>query len=209
MNILSIIFVVLSSFSSSSYAAILDFCVADILAEGPGGFNCKKPEFVTVKDFTFSGLATPGNIINIGNYSLTAATVAQIPGLNGLGLSMGRLDLEVGGVFPMHSHPGVSEIILVNSGLVNVGFITSLNAVYSTIVKAGDVFVFPQGLLHFLINSGKSPAVVYVCYNSEMPGLQFLDLALFGNNLPTDVIGKATFLDAAQIIKLKAVFGGH
>ncbi|PPD84605.1 hypothetical protein GOBAR_DD18431 [Gossypium barbadense] len=43
---------------------------------------------------------------------------------------------------------------------------------------------------------------------SPDPGLQILDFALFANDLPTDIIEETTFLDAAQIKKLKGVLGG-
>ncbi|XP_065851532.1 auxin-binding protein ABP20-like [Euphorbia lathyris] len=205
---LSIIFLILSS-SASSFAAVQDFCVADTSAEGPGGYNCKKPESVTVKDFVFSsGLATPANITSLTKSSFTPASIAQFPGLNGLGVSMARIDMEVDGFFPIHSHPGATEVLLVVSGTVNAGFISSDNGVYSTNLTGGDVFIFPQGLLHFAVNSGDSGVVGYVSFSSERPGLQVLDFSLFGNGLPTDILGQVTFLDAAQIKKLKSVFGG-
>ncbi|EMS62155.1 hypothetical protein TRIUR3_35272 [Triticum urartu] len=40
------------------------------------------------------------------------------------------------------------------------------------------------------------------------PGLQITDYALFANNLPSAVVEKVTFLDDAQVKKLKSVLGG-
>ena len=51
-------------------------------------------------------------------------------------------------------------------------------------------------------------AIGFVSFSSSSPGFQILDYALFGNNLPTELVAATTFLDTAQIKKLKGVFGG-
>ncbi|XP_065850654.1 auxin-binding protein ABP20-like [Euphorbia lathyris] len=207
--ILSIIFLIFSLLPSSSYAAVQDFCVADLSGpESPAGFNCKKPETLTVKDFVYSGLATPANFSSLTKASVTPAFVDQFPGLNALGISIARFELAVGGVVPMHTHPAATELLVLLSGSMSAGFISSENTVYFTNLKKGDIMVFPQGLLHFAINSGGDYASGYATFSSARPGLQFLDFSLFGNELPTDILNKVTFLDAAQIKKLKAVLGG-
>ncbi|WCJ42586.1 RmlC-like cupins superfamily protein [Euphorbia peplus] len=206
--ILPIFLIILSALSSSSYALVQDFCVADTSAEGPNGFSCKKRESVTVKDFVFSGLAKPGNLSKLVKASFAPAFLDQMPGLNGLGVSIARFDLEVGGFFPMHSHPQATEIFVLTSGSVNAGFISTTGTVYSQNLNAGDVFVVPPGLLHYVVNVGQSPVNGYVSFNSPKPAIQLLGSSLFGNGLPTDLLAKTTFLDPAQIKKLKGVFGG-
>ncbi|KAK9282037.1 hypothetical protein L1049_004949 [Liquidambar formosana] len=200
---------VLSFLFCLSHAAVQDFCVANLKApEGPAGYSCKKPKIVTVDDFVFSGLGMAGNTSNIIKAAVTPAFAAQFPGVNGLGLSMARLDLAPGGVVPMHTHPGASEVLVVVQGSITAGFISSANTVYLKTLKKGDIMVFPQGLLHFQINARGIPAVVFVSFSSSSPGLQILDFALFGNNLPSALVEKTTFLDDAQVKKLKAVLGG-
>ena len=192
---------------SSSHAA--DFCVGDLAApEGPAGFSCKKAEKVTVDDFVFSGLGKAGNTSNIIHAAVTPAFATQFPGLNGLGLSLARLDLDIGGVIPMHTHPAASEVLLVTQGKICAGFISSANAVYFKTLVKGDIMVFPRGLLHFQLNAGGGTAIAYVSFSSPLPGLQILDYALFGNDLPTELVTGTTFLDEAQVKKLKAVLGG-
>lgn len=199
----------LSFLFSSSYAAVQDFCVADLSApEGPAGYSCKKQSAVTVDDFVYSGLGAAGNTSNIIKAAVTPAFSAQFPGVNGLGISMARLDLAPGGVVPMHTHPGGSEVLIVIQGSICAGFISNANAVYLKSLKKGDIMVFPQGLLHFQVNAGGSPALAFVSFSSPSPGLQILDYALFGNNLPSELVEKTTFLDDAQVKKLKAVLGG-
>ncbi|KAJ6407265.1 hypothetical protein OIU84_010718 [Salix udensis] len=204
------IFLIFSLLSSASNAAVQDFCVADLTGpDTPTGYVCKKPTAVTVDDFVFSGLGAGGNTSNIIKAAVTPAFADQFAGVNGLGISMARLDLAVGGVVPMHTHPGGSEVLIVVSGSICAGFISSsANKVYFKSLKKGDIMVFPKGLLHFQINAGKTPALAFVSFSSERPGLQILDFALFANDLPSEIVETTTFLDDAQVKKLKGVLGG-
>ncbi|XP_015889038.3 auxin-binding protein ABP19a [Ziziphus jujuba] len=198
-------FLLLSAFS---HAAVQDFCVADYSGpQSPAGYSCKNPGKVTVDDFVYSGLGVAGNTSTF-KAGITTAFVSDFPGLNGLGVSIARADLAPGGVVPLHSHPGASEILLVVEGTVTTGFVSSANSVYLKTLKKGDIIVFPQGLLHFAVNAGHSNALIFITFSSESPGLQILDTALFGSNLPTELIAKTTFLDPAVVKKLKGVFGG-
>ncbi|KAL2539033.1 Germin-like protein subfamily 3 member 3 [Abeliophyllum distichum] len=188
---------------------MMDFCVADFKApEGPAGYSCKNPANVTVDDFVFSGFRMAGNTTNIINAAVSPAFATQYPGLNGLGLSIARLDLAPGGVIPMHTHPGASELLLVVQGSIVTAFISSANEVYLKKLKRGDLMVFPQGLLHFQINAGGRKAIAFASFSSPNPGLQITDFAFFANNLPSTLVEKTTFLDDATVKKLKAVLGG-
>jgi len=194
---------------SLSHASVVDFCVADYTApNGPAGYSCKKPAKVTVNDFVYSGLGTAGNTSNIIKAAVTPAFDAQFPGVNGLGISIARLDLAPGGVIPLHTHPGASELLVAVEGEICAGFIDSSNTVYLQTLGKGDIMVFPQGLLHFQINSGDSQALAFVSFSSANPGLQILDFALFKSDFPTELITQTTFLDAAVVKKLKGVLGG-
>ncbi|XP_021901949.1 germin-like protein subfamily 3 member 3 [Carica papaya] len=206
--ILPIFFFISSLLISTSFGAVQDFCVADLSGpQSPAGFSCKNPAKVTENDFAFY-LGKAGNTSNLIKAAVTPAFAAQFPGVNGLGISMARLDLAAGGVVPMHTHPGGSEVLVVVEGVICAGFISSANTVYLKTLYKGDIMVFPQGLLHFQVNSGKSFATAFVSFSSSTPGLQILDFALFANDLPSDLIEKTTFLDDAQVKKLKAVLGG-
>lgn len=193
---------------SATNATVQDFCVADLnLPDGPAGYSCKKK--VTENDFAHSGLGAVGNTSNIIKAAVTPAFAAQFPGLNGLGISMARLDLAPGGVIPLHTHPGANEVLVVIDGTICAGFISSgSNTVYIKTLSKGDIMVFPQGLLHYQLNVGEGGALAYVSFSSQNPGLQILDFALFANDLPTDLVTATTFLDKAQVKKLKGVLGG-
>ncbi|KAJ8433695.1 hypothetical protein Cgig2_020630 [Carnegiea gigantea] len=202
MNILPIFIVAL--LASFSHVNAGDFCVGDVsLPAGPAGYSCKSVAKVTVNDFVYCGLAAAGNTSNLIKAAVTPAFAAQFPGLNGLGISLARLDIAVEGVVPMHTHPAASEVLLVVQGTICAGFISSANKVYFKELNKGDIMIFPQGLLHFQINSGKGKAIAFVSFSSADPGLQILDFALFANDLPSSIVEKATFLDDAQVKKLK------
>lgn len=173
----------------------LDFCVGDVsLPSSPAGYACKNPANVTVDDFVFSGLGIPGNTSNVFNLALTSAFSPQFPVVNGLGISMARLDIGVGGVVPIHTHR-VSELLILIKGKIIAGFIDTNNNAYFKTLKKGDIMVFPQALLHFQANVGKTPALAFVSLNSPNPGIQLVDTSLFQNNLPSNLVEAITLLD--------------
>ncbi|XP_058745439.1 auxin-binding protein ABP20-like [Vicia villosa] len=174
-----------------------DFCVANFMfPKTPSGYPCKPETNVTADDFASSNL-------NV----LRTAFVKDIPGLNGLGISAAKIDIDINGTVPMHIHPDASELIIVARGQITAGFITPTK-LYEKNLKVGDVFVFPTGLLHFQVNTGSENAIVYAVYGSSNPSIQLLFDLLFKNNLPTPIIEKTTLLDPSQIMKLKAQLGG-
>ncbi|XVF25215.1 hypothetical protein REPUB_Repub13aG0193900 [Reevesia pubescens] len=193
---------------TSTHVLAQDFCVANLKGvQTPSGFSCKMESKVTIDDFVF-GLGVEGNTSNIIKAAVTPAFVSQYPGVNGLGISAARLDLSVGGVVPMHTHPAATELLYIVHGHITAGFISSSNVVYLKTLKKGDIMVFPQGLLHFQINAGKRPSLAIASFNSPIPGLQLLDFALFANDLPSAIVEKTTFLDDGQVKKLKGALGG-
>ncbi|MCH93338.1 germin-like protein [Trifolium medium] len=197
----------LISYTSNATSSAKDFCVANLLIPTtPSGFPCKPQSLVTANDFVFSGFVA-GNTENRFRLGVTTASVQNLPGLNGLGISAARIDVGFNGTVPMHLHPDASEISIMVEGQMIVGFITPTSLFVKTI-NAGDVFVFPQGLLHFQVNSGSGTAVSFSAFTSSDPSMQVLDELLFGNSLQTATLQKTTLLDPQQIMKLKAVFGG-
>ncbi|XP_050388174.1 auxin-binding protein ABP19b-like [Argentina anserina] len=208
---ISPIFFVVSLIVSCFYASnVQDFCVADYTApQGPAGYPCKDPARATVDDFVRSGFGVPSNTSNVYKFGFTPAFAFNLPGLNGLGVSLGRADVEVGGVVSIHSHPGATELVVVAEGSSIIGgFIASNNKVYQKILNKGDTMVLPQGLYHFFVNQGTTPGIIYAAFSTEGPTVQLMDPSLFKNDLASDIMEKTTLLDAPQIQKLKKLFGG-
>jgi quercetin dioxygenase-like cupin family protein len=210
MKIIQIIlfFFALISFTSNAIDSD-DFCVANLFlsSDTPSGYPCKSEKFVTANDFAYSSLAAAGSTENPFKVGLTSVNVSNLPGLNGLSLSAARIDIGINGSVPMHTHPDATELLIVVHGQFTVGFITPTKLLVKTL-NPGDVWVFPKGLLHFQVNSGAGNAIAYAAFSSSNPSIHVTSALLFGNNLPTSTIQKTTLLDAAQIRKLKDVFGG-
>lgn len=174
------------------------------------GFPCLDPNQVTADHFLFQGLNVVGNTSNFLGVFINRPTVAEIPGLNTLGISTVRVDYALRGVVPPHRHPRASEILTVIEGTVLVGFVTSSpeNRLISKVLEKGDVFVFPFGLIHFQQNVGPVDAVTMAFLNSQNPGVVIVANALFGSTpkISDDVLIKALQVDDSVVDMLKAPY---
>ncbi|KAL5726327.1 Germin-like protein subfamily 1 member 18 [Ranunculus cassubicifolius] len=196
---------------ASDPSPLQDFCVA---TNDPklfvNGKFCKDPKQVTADDFFFRGLNRPGNTTNLQGSNVTTVNVAQIPGLNTLGISLVRIDYAPNGQNAPHTHPRATEILQVIQGTLHVGFVTSNpdNRLITKVLYEGDVFVFPEGLVHFQANIGKTKAVAFAALSSQNPGVITIANAVFGSNPPiSDVIlAKAFQLDRKVVDRLQATF---
>ncbi|TXG66189.1 hypothetical protein EZV62_007464 [Acer yangbiense] len=203
-----------SSFASASDPSPLqDFCVAiDDYKSGVfvNGKFCKDPKLATPNDFFFSGLNLPKDTSNPIGSNVTQVNVAQIAGLNTLGVSLARIDYAPYGQNPPHTHPRASEILFVQEGTLYVGFVTSNpeNKLFTKVLNKGDVFVFPIGLIHFQFNIGKTNAVAFAGLSSQNPGVITIANAVFGSDPPInpDFLAKAFQLDQKVVKSLQAKF---
>lgn len=184
-----------------------DFCVADTTSKvRVNGVSCKDPAAVVPGDFFFAGVDKPGGATS-KRYGFSALSV-QIPGLNTLGQSHARVDVAPGGVFPPHYHPRASETAVVLEGSVYFGFLSSYpdNKLFTKVLRKGDVFAVPQGLVHFLYNNGSAPAALYATLSSQNPGLVLLGDALFAGALPDDLLAKTLLTDKHTVANIRANF---
>ncbi|KAK8650617.1 hypothetical protein V6N13_140249 [Hibiscus sabdariffa] len=109
-----------------------DLCVAN-KATGikVNGFPCKDEANVTEADFFFSGLANPGVVNNSVGSVVTGANVEKIPGLNTLGVSLGRIDYQPGGLTHhtlTHVPPRSSLFLMKNNGEKPASVIAGFNS---------------------------------------------------------------------------------
>lgn len=211
--LIAVLALAFSSATASDPSPLQDFCVAiDDPANAlfVNGKFCKNPKLVTANDFLFSGLQNPGNTSNRVGSSVTQVTVAQLAGLNTLGISMVRIDYAPYGLNPPHTHPRATEILLVLEGTLYVGFVTSNpnNTLFTKVLNEGDVFVFPEGLIHFQFNVGKTNAIAFAGLSSQNPGVITIANAVFGSKPPisVDVLTKAFQVDKNVIDYLQAQF---
>ncbi|TYJ11291.1 hypothetical protein E1A91_A11G265700v1, partial [Gossypium mustelinum] len=197
-----LIFCLLALASPFAYASdpspLQDCCVAindPKDAVFVNGKFCKDPKLAKAQGFYYSGLNIPRNTSNPVGSTVTPVNVAQIPGLNTLGISLVRIDYA----------PNV-----VVEGTLYVGFVTSNtdNRLITKVLYPGDVFVFPIGLIHFQFNVGKTNAVAFAALSSQNPGVITVANAVFGSNPPInpDVLVKAFQLDKNVVKNLQSKF---
>ncbi|KAK1280985.1 putative germin-like protein 2-1 [Acorus gramineus] len=196
---------------ASDPSPLQDFCVAAPSGQVfVNGQFCKDPKHVTENDFFFSGLNKPGNSANPLGSKVTPVNVAQIPGLNTLGISAARIDFAPYGLNPPHIHPRGTEILTVLEGTLYVGFVTSNteNRLVTKVLQKGDVFVFPQGLIHFQRNAGYGNAVAIAALSSQNPGVITVANSVFGSKPPIadDVLAKAFQVDKSVVDHLQSQF---
>ncbi|XP_062177273.1 germin-like protein subfamily 1 member 7 [Alnus glutinosa] len=194
-------------------APLQDFCVAvntSTEAVFVNGKFCKDPKLVNANDFFFQGLNIPRSTVNQLGSNVTLLNVDKIFGLNTLGISLARIDFAPYGLNPPHTHPRATEILVVLEGTLLVGFVTSNpdNRLITKTLNAGDVFVFPIGLIHFQFNVGKTNAVAFAGLGSQNPGLIVIAKNVFGSNPPInpDVLTKAFQLDKNVVESLQKKF---
>ncbi|KAK9074162.1 hypothetical protein SSX86_006759 [Deinandra increscens subsp. villosa] len=214
MSRLLIFGLLLSTFSivfASDPSPLQDFCVAD--PNSPvlvNGLVCKDPKLVQADDFFFRGLNIMGNTSNDVGSNVTTVNVVQLPGLNTLGISMVRIDFAPMGINAPHTHPRATEILTVIEGRLLVGFVTSNteNRLISKVLEEGDVFVFPEGLIHFQQNIGHGNAVAIAALSSQNPGVITIANAVFGSNpdIPRDILSKAFQVDVNVVYKIQSKF---
>ncbi|XP_059668884.1 putative germin-like protein 2-1 [Cornus florida] len=208
---LGILAITLSVALASDHSPLQDFCVAD--PNSPllvNGMVCKDPKLVQANDFSSSGLHMAGNTSNAVGSKVTPVNVAQIAGLNTLGISLVRIDFAPWGINPPHTHPRASEILTVLEGSLHVGFVTSNpeNRLISKVLNKGDVFVFPQGLVHFQKNVGYGNAVAIAALSSQNPGVITIANAVFGSkpDISSDILAKAFQLDKNIVYQMQSRF---
>ncbi|KAL5231374.1 hypothetical protein ABZP36_030150 [Zizania latifolia] len=180
------------------------------------GFACKDPMAVSADDFFKAAMLDKPRDTEkskVGS-NVTLINVMQIPGLNTLGISIARIDYAPLGENPPHTHPRATEILTVLEGTLYVGFVTSnqanrANQLFSKVLNKGDVFVFPQGLIHFQFNPNPHvPAVAIAALSSQNPGVITIANAVFGSKpmISDDVLAKAFQVEKGTIDWLQAQF---
>ncbi|BBN03615.1 protein MpCupin45 [Marchantia polymorpha subsp. ruderalis] len=88
-------------------------------------------------------------------------------------------------VIAPHTHNLATELVFVTAGELYIGFVANSddvsapNKLFAGMVKAGEAFVIPRGLVHFQMNNGTINASTINFLNSHNPGISFLPLTLF------------------------------
>ncbi|CAH8276684.1 unnamed protein product [Arabidopsis lyrata] len=199
---------------ASDPSPLQDFCVGvNTPVDGVfvNGKFCKDPRIVSADDFFFSGLNRAGNTNNAVGSNVTTVNVNNLGGLNTLGISLVRIDYAPNGQNPPHTHPRATEILVVQQGTLLVGFISSNqdgNRLFAKTLNVGDVFVFPEGLIHFQFNLGGIPAVAIASLSSQNAGVITIANTIFGSkpDIDPNVLARAFQMDPNAVRNLQARF---
>ncbi|XP_077225245.1 germin-like protein subfamily 2 member 2 [Tasmannia lanceolata] len=205
--ILSLSVLLLHSCHAADPDPLQDFCVGLPNATNVylNGFPCKKSSGVISNDFYYSGLQQAGTP-NIFGVSFSIGVAQTFPGLNTLGVSINRITYLRGGTNTPHVHPRATELLYVVRGRVNAAFVTTNNVLYSKDLKAGDLFVFPRGLVHYNYNIGKAGAETLAFFNSQFAGTSVISLNLFASmpSIPDEVLEKSFLVNEQTVEAIKA-----
>uniref|UniRef100_A0ACD5USV5 Uncharacterized protein n=1 Tax=Avena sativa TaxID=4498 RepID=A0ACD5USV5_AVESA len=123
------------------------------------GFLCKHPSTILASDFKTLLLNQAGDLENMVRSSANIVTAAEFPGLNTLGMA--------------------SEMMFVHGGSVLAGFFDTKGKLFQKTLCEGDVFIFPRGLVHFIMNYGFCLATTFSVLNSQSPGVVGITHAMF------------------------------
>ncbi|XP_019445509.1 PREDICTED: germin-like protein subfamily 1 member 1 [Lupinus angustifolius] len=192
---------------------IQDYCIADNTNTFfINGVPCINPKQASSSHFVTSALSKSGNTSsNKFGFSVTSTNTVNLPGLNTLGLVLVRVDIEGNGIVPPHSHPRASEVTTCLKGQLLVGFIDTMNRVFTQNLKPGESFVFPKGLIHFLFNrDSKQPALALSGLNSQNPGVQLASVATFASKppIPDPILKKAFQISDKELDMMRRNLGG-
>ncbi|CAM6089537.1 unnamed protein product [Calypogeia fissa] len=192
-----------------------DFCIADLTAAGPGPTHARTQHSPPPKTLHFPDLQTPliSLAIQLALPLPHSAFFRDWPALNTLGLGLVRLDINPGGFIMPHTHSLATEILFCLEGEIYTGCVTNSdnptrpNKLYAKVVKKGEAFIFPRGLLHFQLNKGTVPAVSLHVLNGQNPGTQLMPVALFGVGIDPDpeLLAKSFFISETQVADLESI----
>ncbi|KAM6576527.1 hypothetical protein CsatB_028364 [Cannabis sativa] len=159
--------------------------------------------------FTFTGLESLMGADPPATFKATKVSMAEFPALNGQSVGYAVLHLSISTppmtANPPHTHPRSAELLLLTDGSLEVGFVDTANKLYTQSLQAGDIFVFPKGLVHFQYNSDpQNSAVAVSAFGSANAGTVSLPNTLFASGLDDNVLAISFKTDVDTIQKLKA-----
>lgn len=177
------------------------------------GKICKDPKLVNTEDFYLAAnLDKVGNTSGLVGAASNFVGVQRFAALNTLGMSVVRVDFAPNGFIAPHIHPRATELVFLLEGSLYMGFVGSApgnnmkKKLYAKVLNPGDIFVVPQGLVHFNLNVGNTKAAGFATFNSQSPGAVFFGNDLFSTEpyISPELLAKAFQLDESVIRDLQA-----
>ncbi|RCV10753.1 hypothetical protein SETIT_2G134000v2 [Setaria italica] len=162
------------------------------------------PGNISGEFFTYTGLRAVLAAQAPANFTVTKASMAEFPALNGQSVSFAVLSYPPGSVNPTHTHPRASELLLVVDGTLSVGFVDTAGKLFTQDLATGDMFVFPKGTVHWQYNQGGNSARALSAFGSAAAGTVSVPVTVFGTGIDDAVLARSFKTDVATVEKLKA-----
>ncbi|XWS73887.1 hypothetical protein CRYUN_Cryun02cG0167700 [Craigia yunnanensis] len=198
-SILKFLFLLLSSFAivQMSLAGDPDITSAFLV---PANQNNVDGNF-----FTFTGMRVLVNEDFPTYFTVLKASMVEFPALNGQSVSYAVLQYSTGSLNPPHTHPRSAELLFLVDGNLEVGFVDTTNKLFTQTLQAGDMFIFPKGLVHYQYNADpNNPAIAISAFGSANAGTVSLPKTLFATNIDDTILAKSFKTDVPTIQALKA-----
>ncbi|KAI9387915.1 hypothetical protein POPTR_010G240600v4 [Populus trichocarpa] len=159
------------------------------------------------KLFTFTALRSLVGAKPPVSFTASKVSMVEFPALNGQSVSYAFLQYPAGTLNPPHTHPRSAELLFLVDGCLEVGFVDTANKLFTQTLEAGDMFVFPKGLVHYQYNNDpKNLAVAVSSFGSASAGTVSIPSTLFTTGVDSGILAKAFKTDVATIEKIKAGF---
>ncbi|KAL4599464.1 hypothetical protein ACB092_11G129300 [Castanea dentata] len=131
--------------------------------------------------FTFTGMRILLQAPPPTAFKVTKASIAEFPTLNGHGVSYAILQYPA------------------------VGFVDTTNKLFTQTLQAGDLFVFPKGLVHYQYNSdANNSAIAISAFGSANAGTVSVPNSVFTTGIDDGNLVKSFNTDIGTIQKIKA-----
>lgn len=158
--------------------------------------------------FTYTGLRNLSGATGPA-LKVTKASVREFAALEGQSVSLAFLEFPPGGINPPHTHPRASELLFLLSGTLEVTVVDTKNVPYQQTLQAGDLFVFPKGLLHLQYNRNhKQAAIAVSAFGGANAGTVSVPTSVFATGIDDLILAKAFKTDVATVQHIKSGLTG-
>lgn len=138
-------------------------------------------------------------------FKTTKASMVEFPALNGQSVSYAVLQLPPSTLFPPHTRPDATGLLFLLEGSLEVGLIDTKNVLYTQKLQAGDMFVFPKGLIHYQYNTDlQYPATAIVAFGSASARAVAVPPSVFASGIDDVILAKSFKTDVDTIKKIEA-----
>jgi quercetin dioxygenase-like cupin family protein len=163
------------------------------------------PNVTFVDFFTFTGMRIVLGAPPPTAFKVSKASIAEFPALTGQSVSFAVLQCPAGSINPPHTHPRSAELLFLLDGSLQVGFVDTTNKLFTQTLQAGDLFVFPKGLVHYQYNSDANHSAIAVsAFGSANAGTVSVPNVVFTTGIDDGILAKSFKTDITTIQKIQA-----